>query len=98
MSESLHERVLIIRSFKDAMADLHPIFHDAFKCNREWMRASRSSGKLPNFAQGDYVLVAREDSTSGEKQSLRWRGLQRFLRAVRDIVLGVEYLSNGQVQ
>lgn len=50
---------------------------------------------LPKFSEGDYVLVAREDFSAGEKLALRWRGPRRVVKAVSDYVYTVEDLRNG---
>lgn len=53
---------------------------------------------LPNFTEGDYVLVARNDFTAKEKLSLRWRGPRRIIKAINDYVYQVEDLRSGELQ
>ena len=50
---------------------------------------------LPKFAEDDFVLVAKEDLSAGEKLTLRWRGPPRVLKPVSDYVYTVEDLRNG---
>lgn len=62
------------------------------------MRQARSLGILPNFAEGDFVLVARSDFTAGKKISLCWRGPRRVIKALNDYIYQVEDLGNGIVK
>lgn len=82
----------------EMVSDLHPVVHDALKESRTRMRENSSKGTLPNFEDGEFVLVARADFTAGEKLSLRWRGPHRVLKAVNYYFYQVEDLRNGVVQ
>ena len=57
-----------------------------------------SKGQLPNFREGDLVLVAHEDFTVGEKLSLRCRGPGRILSCNSEYIFDVEDLRNGHVE
>ena len=61
---------LNISTLKARMAELHPIVRDTVEKNRNIGRKKASSGTLPNFTDGDFVLVAREDFFAGEKLAL----------------------------
>lgn len=54
-------------------------------------------GRLPNFTESDFVLVARDDYRTKEKLSLSWRGPRRVVRAVNDYVYSVEDLRDGEL-
>ena len=45
--------------------------------------------------EGDWVLVARDDFTAGEKLRLRWRGPRRIKKALSDYVFQVEDIRTG---
>ena len=60
--------------------------------------SQRQRGDLPNFTEGDYVLVAREDFFAGEKLAVRWRGPRRIIKALNDYVFQVEDLRNGGLE
>ena len=66
--------------------------------NRSRKRATDSSGVIPNFSEGDFVLVARDDFTAGEKLALRWRGPRRITRPVSEYVYQVKDLRNGTLE
>jgi len=66
--------------------------------NRTRKRGTASRGTLPNFSEGDFVLVAREHFNAGEKLCLRWRGPRRIIGAVSDYVYQVEDLRNGSLE
>lgn len=53
---------------------------------------------MPNYTEGDYVLVACEDILAGERLSLRWRGPRCILRSRNDYVYEVQDLRNGQLE
>lgn len=57
-------------------AQLHPVVQDALVSNLQPTQEARSSGPLPNFVEHDFVLVAWEAFTAGEKLSSRWPGPQ----------------------
>lgn len=78
-------------------ADLHPRLQSTLAEHRRQSREAASKGQLPNFTEGDYVLVARSDFHAGEKLCLRWRGPRRVRKALNDFVYQVEDLRNGQL-
>ena len=98
ISDIQKDRTLNIDSLKTFIADLHPIVQSAVSTNRSRGREAAGRGQLPNFTEGDYVLVARDDLTAGEKLSLRWRGPRRIIKAINDYVYQVEDLRNGELQ
>lgn len=51
---------------------------------------------MPNFTEGDYVLVAKEERHAGQKLALRWRGPRRVIRAANDCTYEVEDLQTGE--
>lgn len=92
------ERSLNIAALLSKMADLHPIVQDSVQSGRERARKAMSRGSLPNFSEGDFVLVARQDFTAEEKLSLRWRGPRRVVKSLNDYVYQVEDLRNGIIE
>lgn len=62
------------RKLMECVAELHPFISDVVRSNRAKSRKTVSKGELPNFVEGDYVFVAREEFYAGEKLVLRWRG------------------------
>ena len=92
------ETLINIESLKDLVATLHPVVQVSVANNRQRARDAMGRGELPNFTEGDFVLVAREDFTAGEKLSLRWRGPRRVIKAINDYVYQVEDLRNGELQ
>lgn len=93
-----HERLQYVNQLQAKVAELHPVLQDALQKIRPRMREAISAGKLPNFFDGDFFLIAREDFTAGEKLSLRWRGPRREVGSLNDHVYQVEDLRNGQVE
>lgn len=98
ISDVARERAVNLYALQTKIAELHPLVQESLESSRKRIRESSSRGKLPKFAEGDFVLVARDDFTAGEKLSLRWRGPRRVVKAVSDYVFQVEDLRNGQLQ
>lgn len=90
------ESLMNITQLKNRVAELHPIVENTLEKNRSIGRKNASRGKLPNFTEGDFVLVAREDFFAGEKLALRWRGPRRVQRAINDYVYLIEDLRTGE--
>lgn len=91
----VQERAINSKRLLDIIAELHPIVHNALHEHRKRHRDNLAKGTLPNFTEGDFVLVAREEFASGEKLALRWRGPRRVVRSVNEYVYQVEDLRNG---
>lgn len=91
------ERAINIEELTASMAALRPIVQESVTENRRRAREHLSKGRLPNFSEGDYVLVARDDFFEGEKLCLRWRGPRRIIKAHNDYVFDVEDLRNGKI-
>ena len=89
------ERCFHIQNILKASEKLHPVVKDAISENRERSRRAASRGELPNFEEGDYVLVAREEFFAGEKLALRWRGPRQVVKVLNDYVYRVEDLRNS---
>ena len=68
------------------------------RSNREKSQAAASRGQLPNFSEGELVLVAREELFGGEKRDFRWRGHRRILKVLSDYLFQVEDLRNGMLR
>lgn len=92
------EPVLNVEKFKEAVATFRPMVQDTFKSTRERARNLNSRGELSIFAEGELVLMARDDLTAGEKLSLRWRSPRRIVKALSDYVYQVYNLRTGLVE
>ena len=92
------EKSVNIHELQKRVEELHPIVQTNLDNNRKVKREAQSKGKLANFEEGDFVLVAREDFHKGEKLALRWRGPRRIVKALNDYVFQVEDLRNGTIQ
>jgi len=95
VDEAKLEQSLNIDALKECIAELNSIVRDTVQKNRERARSVSRRGKLPNFSEGDYVLMAREEFFAGEELALRWRGPRRIVKAVNDYVYQVEDLRTG---
>lgn len=90
-------RALKVEELCKLVGNLHPVVQEALQTNRSKGRKSPSKGSLPNFTEGDFVLVAREDFHTGEKLCLRWRGPRRVVKPDNNYVHLIEDLRNGSV-
>lgn len=45
--------------------------------------------------EGDFVPVAREDHSAGEKLALRWHGPCHIVKALKDYIFQFKDLRNG---
>lgn len=66
------------------MESLHTLVKSELMANRQRIRDQISRGKLPNFSEGDFELVAREQFFKEEKLCLRWRGPRRVTKFLSD--------------
>ena len=87
-----------IRALQDRMDELHPLVQKALQSHRDNSRRAASKGRLPNFTEGDFVLVAQDSYKAGEKLALRWRGPRRVIQARSEFVYQVEDLRNGALE
>lgn len=97
MSDLQRERAIHIDELVKLMADMRPTIQTSLSENRRRLREHMSRGHMPNFQEGDYVLVARSEFFKGEKLCLRWRGPRRIVKALTDFTFQVEDLRNGKV-
>lgn len=95
LKDAVEERLKNLNSVKDRFDELHPMVEICLEKNRTRAREAASRGVLPNFSEGDYVLVARDDFSKGQKIALRWRGPRRIVSAKSDYIYQVEDLRNG---
>ena len=68
------------------------------EANRRRKTQAASRGELPNFTEGDFVLVAGENFFAGEKLALRWRGPCRVIKNLSNYVFQLEDLRNGSTE
>ena len=71
LSEVQRERAINTEALTARVAELHPLVEETVRNNRQKSRDSASRGTLPNFEEGDFVLVAREEFFAGKKLALR---------------------------
>ena len=98
LTDAQYERLRNIKDLCEAVDKLHPMVQASVQKNRKKHRQAASRGELPNFIEGDFVLLAREDFHAGEKLALRWRGPRRIVKSLSDYVFEVEDLRNGQIE
>lgn len=96
ISDAQRERTLNIDGMQRVLNEMHPLVEQSLMKNRELARAAQSRGQLPNFAIGDFVLIAKDTFKSGEKLSLRWSGPRRIVGASRNHIYKVEDIRNGE--
>ena len=92
------ERCINVRALQDRMDELHPLVQGALQSHRDNSRRAASKGRLPNFTEGDFVLVAQDSYKAGEKLALRGRGPRRVIKARSEFVCQVEDLRNGALE
>lgn len=81
-----------------AIAALDMMLRDTLEAAREHAHNMNSRGESPDFAKGDFVLMARDNFPAGEKLSIHWRGPRRVVEALSDNVFRVEHLKTGLVE
>ena len=88
-----------VRGVVEAQANLHKEVLVKVQANRGRQRAAATKGTLPNFAAGDYVLVARvRRSGSTPKLLMTWTGPWRVVVAEHPHVYGVQNIVSGEVR
>ena len=88
-----------VRGVVEAQANLHKEVLEKVQANRGRQRAAATKGTLPNFAVGDYVLVARvRRSGSTPKLLMTWTGPWRVVVAEHPHVYGVQNIVSGEVR
>ena len=88
-----------VRGVVEAQVGLHKEVLKKVQTNRALQRAAVSKGALPNFAVGDYVLVARvRRSGSTPKLLMTWTGPWRVVSAEQPHVYGVQNIVSGDVR
>lgn len=92
------KRVLNCEQLCRMVANIRPVVRNALLDNLEHQRNQAAKGHPPNFTEGDFVLIAREDFAAGEKLLLHWRGPKRVLGSVNDYIYQVENLHNEAVE
>ena len=83
----------------EAQQGLYKAVEERAKKNRERQRQAASRGQLPNFAMGDYVMVARARRPgSMPKLVSTWTGPWRIVTADKAHVYGVQNIVTGEVK
>lgn len=98
ISDVAPDRALNVKLLCERMKEIHPVVQNTLLDLRRRNRENIVKGMLPNFTDGYFVLVSREDFSACGKLALRWRGPRRIVRAVNDFVYQVEDLRNGNVE
>lgn len=93
--EIVQQRTLDMCSLQTHLEALHQVVERTLHANLRRACAFAEHGKLANFIEGDFVLVAREAFHKGEKLCLCWRGPRSVIEAINDYVYQVEDLRNG---
>lgn len=68
------------------MDALHPWMNKSVHYNRQRVQEATSRGKLPNFMEGDFDLVTREELNSDETLALRWFTPRRIMKVLSNFV------------
>lgn len=92
LSEIKQESLLKATSLQAKIVDLHHLVQESLQAGRDRHLKSMFRGVLPNFMEGDFVLVERDNFISGEKRSLRWRGPRRVIKGLNFYVYQSEDL------
>ena len=83
----------------EAQRRLHKMVEERVKKNRDRQRQAASRGQLPNFAVGNYVMVARVwRPGSTPKLVSTWTGPWRIVTADKVHVYGVQNIVTGEVK
>jgi len=98
ISDAAKEKTLNLEKVKAIVDNIRETVSTTLADNRTRKRNANSRGALPNFIEGDFVLLARDEFTAGEKLCLRWRGPRRVTKAVSDYVYQIEDLRNGALE
>lgn len=93
------KRMSNVNGLSKLNGDLQSFSQEALQKTRLQSRASSSKGKLPNFTEGEYVLIDREYFHAGEKLCLCFRGRRRIIKPINYYVYqvgisGMEILTN----
>lgn len=95
LTAAAQERIQNLDNTKIILEHLHPLIEKDLHMMRNKQRVQTSKGKPANFDEGDYVLVAKDDVSKGEKLSLKRRGPRRVLKAQSEWIYEVEDLRNN---
>lgn len=95
VSEIQQKRLINADALKVKVSELHPVVQDSLQLSRELSRQAASRGELPNFCDGNFVLVAPKDFHAGEKLLLRWRGPRKIVKEINEFVFQVKDLRIG---
>ena len=95
IDELISKGTINVNELSNRTSELYPVVHVALQENRSQFRNATSKGILPNFTEGDFVLVARDNFTAGENLSLRWNGPRRVVKVLSNYAFEVENLRNG---
>ena len=83
----------------EAQQQLHKVVEERVKKNHERQRQAASRGQLPNFAVGDYVMVARvRRPGSTPKLVSTWTDPWRIVTVDEVHVYGVQNIVTGEVK
>jgi hypothetical protein len=98
LSEIRAEQLLQMESLRDSIHAVHNKATEAASSRRASKREKSTHARAAtaaNFDIGDFVLVARRETNSGEKLTLRWRGPKRIVATLSDHVYEVQDLGSG---
>ena len=98
LDEAVKERFRNFEGIKQLLEKIHPLVQNDIKHSRSKSRKLQSRGKPAKFEEGDFVLVAKDDSYKGEKLALHWRGPRRILKAISEWIYCVEDLRNSTTE
>ena len=85
-----------VTELQNACTQLHKDLADASTQHRARRRHAASKGQVPNFREGDFVLVGRLASAKTSKLQLKWHGPFRIVAISSAWVYVVEDIANHQ--
>lgn len=89
------EDMLKKKRLSELVNELKPTVPNALQENRKRMRDQASKGKLPNFTEGNFILVDCDNVTAVQKLLFHWRVPRFIVKAMNIYVFQVKDLRNG---
>lgn len=97
VSDAQIERFENIQDLIGRMEELQPFVHDAILENGKRSGEEVSKSRLPDFLDGNYVLVEQEEFFEGKIFCFRWKGPYHVIKALNEFVFDVEDLISENI-
>lgn len=89
------ERAINMERLSKVGSEIRPFVQRAQNDNRERKSSQFGKRQVPNFTEGDFVLVARKVFFAGKTASLHWRDRRHIVCLVNDCVYEMKDLRTG---